>query len=987
MSATAISPRAHFSWLGGILLLALLGISNTSAARALASPRAPNDAASVVRAVEILTPLVPRYEKFEASFQIETDATNFSLPFDAAAPPGAPRGVGITVDGLFSNDAWQTTIVQPAFWYQPVSYTAMGARNHLLPEGAPEWRVRFAPQAIGDWQFRIRVQDRNGITVYPPQGAFKFYAITDTGRRDALRIHSTSRHGFLRVSENDSRYFEFQDGTPFLGLGYNVRPDILAESEARLRAWERNGIQFARMWMSNDGINGWNERPWIFPKGNEANSDLDALLDSRVTFGDAPLSFRIDAARPCMFGYFGSTPLAVKPNTTYSITLRAKLTGVEPKANASEAGLTVMEFGWGADPCADIKAKPLVAPRVGTTDWFTATGTLTIRADQYFVDFLHIALKDVARGAANIDEIRLTEQADPAQVNLLRRGRADSHLYFDYVNAAKWDEIIESAARHGVYLKIVIDEKNEWVRNHLTADGTFGQADNNNFYAAPNTAVRWLQEAWWRYVIARWGYSTAIHSFEYVNEGDPYNGNHYQAAAAMAEYFDAHDPARHMVTTSMWHSFPAAPFWANPKYAALDYADIHAYTLNNIDSDTGTVPESNFETRPAFVHSGTRSLRLPAAQKVNFAVTPRGLTLDEPGEWIIRYWLKAEQFRSQCILGSTGSMVHVRWTVDGGTFYGGKEGIVPPRPDGKDFLCASPDGTFDWREFSSQTDRSDKPIPMEQRLVITDTLPHELLLYVQNSDGIAGQAWLDDIQIISPSGKPVPVLGTFEERNFVSDTAWFTAAYSLLWGPTSPTSVRKPLVRGEAGLSSVEFPDGIYQANRDQQGIWLHNYVWGQINPGGMYDLYWWSKGMIENNPQLGRSGDLYFVFAPFAKFMQDIPLNNGHYRDAKAVASDPRLRVWGQRDDVNGRAHLWIQNTAHQWDAVVAGKTIAPVNGVITLRDMPKGTCRVEWWDTYTTRESIVSSETILVTDTLALKLPAPLETDIAARIQCARE
>jgi hypothetical protein len=31
------------------------------------------------------------------------------------------------------------------------------------------------------------------------------------------------------------------------------------------------------------------------------------------------------------------------------------------------------------------------------------------------------------------------------------------------------------------------------------------------------------------------------------------------------------------VSTSFWHSFPAAPFWENPNFVNIDYADVHAY--------------------------------------------------------------------------------------------------------------------------------------------------------------------------------------------------------------------------------------------------------------------------------------------------------------------------------------------------------------------------------------------------------------------------
>jgi hypothetical protein len=109
-------------------------------------------------------------------------------------------------------------------------------------------------------------------------------------------------------------------------------------------------------------------------------------------------------------------------------------------------------------------------------------------------------------------------------------------------------------------------------------------------YGAGRTVnkTRWLQQAWWRYLQARWGYSPSIHSWELVNEGDPASPRHYEAADEFGKFmhygvfgrrpgasFD--HPNDHLVTTSFWHSFPAAAFWGSGQYPHVDYADLHAY--------------------------------------------------------------------------------------------------------------------------------------------------------------------------------------------------------------------------------------------------------------------------------------------------------------------------------------------------------------------------------------------------------------------------
>lgn len=974
--ASGRSRRGLLWWLGVCVQIAFWSLAPSALAQTAQAPAISN--------VEIVNPDVARYEKLEIAFDVETSATQLNLPFDENPPPGLRAGEGISVDALFSNDNFQTTITQPAFFYQPFDYQFIYNRDHWTPDGAPYWLVRFAPRAAGEWQVRLRVQDQDGTTIFPENGALHF-RVHEGGvtRYDGLRQNPYTRRGLVRVSENDPRYFEFEDGAPFVGLGYGSAVDSIPNIEKRFRAWQLNGLQFARVWMSGLGINGSQWTPWAFPKQPFTFGTPDLLVDNTQSFGDATFSFRLDQEHPCMFADFWQGGIPVKPNTAYSVTVRAKLTNVAPKENAPNAGLAVIHQGWLDNGCGDLNAASIVPSRIGTTDWYTTTGTLTTGDNQQFLDFLYLALNNTRQGSANIDFVALVARDDPNAVNLLRRPRADSHLYFDAMNAAKWDRIVEIAAQHGIYLKVVTDEKNEWIKNVIRADGTLGKFDNNNFYAAPDTPVRWLEQAWWRYLIARWGYSTAIHSFEYINEGDPFNGNHYDAAEAMAEYFQAHDPAQHMVTTSMWHSFPSAEFWANPKYSALAYADLHAYITTGWGPDASFTPPSYLEKRPEFVHSGNASFHIPAAQKIQVQITPRTLALAEQGEWVIRYWMKAENFQAKCAFGETGGQQRVQWILDGGAFNGGRDGYVPLDPEHKGFLCGSPDGTFDWREFSSQRDRDGNALPLENRLLITDTRAHELHLYITNAQGVSGDAWIDDVEIISPSGVRVPVIGDFDATPFTPDTAWLTAAYSLAFGGASPVGAHKPLVRGETGLNSAQFPDGLPTVNKDVAGIWLHNFVWGQINSGGMYDLLWWGSTTIENNPKAGRQGDLYSQFLPFARFMADVPLGNGHYQDAQATASDPRLRVWGQRDDVNGRAHLWIQNIEHTWTNVVAGKKSEPISGSIVIPHLAPGTYQVEWWDTYNGTLKISFSQTVSTNGEFTLSLPEPITRDIAVKIE----
>jgi hypothetical protein len=922
---------------------------------------------------------VAKHDRIEIHFDADTVASNLSLPFDAAPPPGMPAGIGVSVDGLFSPDNWTTVITQPAFLYQPYQRSMRAGNNHLIPDGPPRWVVRFAPQQSGAWQVRLRAQDAGGTTLYPAPGqrALTFNVAGQSA-------NANRRRGFLRVSQSDPRYFEFQDGTPFIGVGYNDAFRAVDKVEQKMALQARYKINFLRAWMSAHGINGSQWTSWAYPNQPSDYVPLPSL-DITTTFQDADVSLRLDDAVRCLWTDFWQDPVPVLPNTTYEVSARVRLANLAGPRSPGPWGFAMKLGGWLGEGCDRPGQGTLItAPETDTTGWITVTGRLITRSDQSFLDNLFLTRQNATAGQAYIDEVQLVRVGDPDRVNILREPNANSHMHFDGMNAALWDAYIEAAEKNGIYLKLVIDEKNEWIRNHIGADGRMtSEGSNDNFYAAPSTKVRWLHQAWWRYLIARWGYSTAIHSFEFVNEGDPYNGHHHEAADAMARYFDAHDPSQHMVTTSLWHSFPNRELWSNPHYSAIDYADLHAYISTGWGADASFLRPELIETRPEYTRDGKGSAHLTPAFNERISITPRGVVRG-PGEWILRYWMKANAFTTDCGYGSTGGMQRVRWLVDGGDYSGGEDNIVPANQERKDFICASPADTFDWTQFRSDRDREGRSLPVEHRLVLTDTQPHEIEILVENFDNTGGEAWIDSVELVSPLGEVVPVIGTFDPTPFLEDPAWFNRAYGDLFGGRSPVGARKPIVRGETGLDSPERQDWDRELNKDERGIWLHNFIWGQVNPGGMYDLLWWASDTIDQNIEEGRYTHIYTHFLTYQNFMAGIPLNNGHYRDARAETSSPELRAWGQRDDTAGRMHLWIQNTQHTWRRAANSQAVPPIRGQITLPDVRSGVYRVTWWDTYAEDQPVFLEQTVNhAGGNLVLALPRPLADDFAVKVE----
>jgi hypothetical protein len=931
----------------------------------------PGSSSSIVSNLQVITPSVARYEKFEVHFDVDLDIINPYLPYTISPPPGIQPGLGISIDALFSNDNWETTITQPAFFYQPYSHSVIDGLDHLIPNGSPRWAVRFAPIVSEEWEFRIRVQNDNGTSIYPELNTNPLsFHVSETSDNPYIQT------GLLRVSPNDSRYFEFLDGSPFIGIGFNDGFNNTAEVQQKMQSYEQNKMNFMRVWMSGAGINGSQWSSWASHHLPHDGYLPGVGFDIENTFSGADVALRLDNQNPCYFTDFWQGGVPVEPNTTYQVTARVKINEITGPLTQGEYGFTIKQAGWLGMGCNQPDNGTLItAPIYGSTDWIVVTGTYTTGSDQYWLDNLYLTLQNATAGQVFIDEVRVWQIDDQYQVNILREPNANSHLYFDPMNSAKWDKFIEEAEKHGVYLKLVIDEKNEWIRNHIDSNGNITDVgDNDNFYASSNTKVRWLQEAWWRYLIARWGYSTAIHSFEYINEGDPYNGNHYKIANALANYIHENDPNRHMVTTSFWHSFPNIEFWSNPKYSDIDYADIHAYISTGWGNRAIFLEESNFETNIDHVRSEPISARINGYDEFTDEITPRGLVIKGAGEWIVRYWMKAENFSTNCSFGSTGGMQRVRWSVDGGPYWGGEMGVVPNNSENKDYVCTSPVGTYEWTEFRSDLDRDGNLLPLDVRLILDDDLPHELTVQIENSDGTGGTAWIDDVELVNPSGAIVSLLGYFDITPMDDDTAWYNHAYGELYGGKSSVGARMPLVRGETGIDSPNEQDWNRDLLLDTEGIWLHNNVWGHINHTGMTDLFWWVSETIPEH--------FYEHFLTYRNFMDGILITSGNYQNIQVQTSHPNLRAWGQIDEINGSGHLWIQNTNHTWKRIVYGPPIPSISGSITLLNLSDGQYQVEWWDTYETSNPILLTQILSSSGGLTLTLPNGLMDDIAVKI-----
>lgn len=783
---------------------------------------------------------VPQYSKFEVTFQVQGSvAGNYQLPYDPNPPSGIspsnnPLHKGISVDGLFTPDNWTTVYRQPAFYYQGYDdqvKTGPDGQSHEwhYPNGTSGWKVRFAPDRAGAWQYRIQAQDAGG-------------SVQSTA--SSVQVVASSSKGFVRVSSRDKRYFEFDDGSLFIPQGLNMGAyldDPALANGALYQNLSQNGLNFLRVWISNVYGSAWLE--WLGGEnrydGYLPRSGLEPFRDpatnreqlTQVLMQNDPT----DWYEPCRF-QFWNDPEAVKTNTNYRLRIRYfsnTITGPRVAGRTQYGVVGKITNNWISN-CQDPGTGTVVTSYGGNgAGWNVVEGTWNSGSNN-FLPKVYVALENATGGKVYVDSISLREDLGGGQFGpeIINEPSMQYDLYYPQEASFSLDKVVDLAAQQGIYLKLVLSEKNDSMFYKLDDDGTFvigGKPDNaDGFYALGRTLNRtkWLHQAWWRYLQARWGYSTAVHSWELTNEGDPYMVRHWELTDELGKYMRcrvfgasvangdsatcglAH-PNRHLVTTSFWHSFPGYSaqtgegFWGSPRYPNVDYADVHAYI------STSTAPD-----------------------------------------------------------------------------------------------------------------------------------PDRLLM-----EG--------------------------------------DAAYYHLWHSNEYKSwnLGLPIVRGEAGMDQAA-NHGVTLAGlyNDTQGTWYHNYVWSSVDSGGLYEMYWWFEPDIYNRS--------VYDHRPAARalknFLSGVAVNNGSYQDAAAQASNANLRVVGQKDLVNGNAHLWVQNKNHTWRNVVNNVTIAPVSGTVQIGGfVPNRAYTVEWWNTYQTSGQVTSTQQITASSGGVLTLPvSSLTTDVAVKV-----
>ncbi|MCC6442168.1 MAG: DUF5060 domain-containing protein [Armatimonadetes bacterium] len=156
-------------------------------------------------------------------------------------------------------------------------------------------------------------------------------------------------------------------------------------------------------------------------------------------------------------------------------------------------------------------------------------------------------------------------------------------------NAWRLDYILERAEKYGIHVMLCFlvhgefrttsdDPRQNMWRGNPYWEGLGGPCEKpEDFFN--NREARGLFKRRMRYMVARWGYSTGVLSWEFFNEVDIIDRYVSTEAVAwhkeMARYLRSIDPFRHPITTSYASPGGDPEMWKLPE---MDYTQTHFYT-------------------------------------------------------------------------------------------------------------------------------------------------------------------------------------------------------------------------------------------------------------------------------------------------------------------------------------------------------------------------------------------------------------------------
>ena len=576
----------------------------------------------------------PRWDPVEVQFDLQNSAaTHPQFPYSTNLPRGVDFVDGVSVDAVFSRDSGATEFRVPAFLNQRYQREDRDNTEWMMPTGAPVWTARFAPPADGLWSVHIEAQEAKGSAVSPT--AF-FTVVAPT---------NLLNHGPANVSTNDGRFYEFADGTPFLGNGFGLgsfdRNRFSLDAVEKLGAIGLDNATYFRFWAS--GLiwgNSW--QPWTSRTRPAEGTVPTYMLALESVYGDALGSFKLDvqpsdwsdsAFNPLIFQGFNGQSASLEPGRTYRIRVRWRTENLTGPAAPGPHGVTVKFTGW-PEPGQTTNEPAIIAHAHGDTPWHVAWGDFV--ADRAVARNLVIALENVTGGRAFVDECAVHEVQPDGSLGPVVNGlpKVAGHLHVNPRSGAAMDVIYGEAQARGLYLRMVINEKQEWSLNHLAPSGLRDPHGNHFNEYGDDAPTVWLHEAHWRHLAARFGAFRSLHGIEFVNEEAPGPTAHFHLTDRLARWWSAQANPK-PVSSSTWFGL-AEDAWKASFATNIHATDFHGYTVGNWVRPDGD---------PAVLHDSANYYR-------EFSESWHAANFGKPGHW------------GECSLFTTNYQEHPQLAAD-----------------------------------------------------------------------------------------------------------------------------------------------------------------------------------------------------------------------------------------------------------------------------------------------------------------------------------
>jgi hypothetical protein len=643
--------------------------------------------------------------------------------------------------------------------------------------------------------------------------------------------------------------------------------------EADLPDWGSNGVNLIRTWWQSYSS------PILFgyPRWDPTPTSAEHMVGHQ-------LSWALDTAYPDNEIILDAH---VKLNTDYKISVYVKTNSLVG------TGVVIRAYNptW----------KIVTTELTGTNDWTEIS--VIINSYNNYLFHTKVVVEGCTSGSVWVSNSSIREDLGGGSYGpeLVERTDPEVYRHFPQLTAWRCEKMLDLCEANNVWLKIVVEEKQDPVYGRIMSDGSYDDdytPTGTSLYANATSANRCYQEYYWRFLAARFGHSPAVHSWELFNEADPFNGNHYEAANTFAKYMHDNNPNRQLVTTSNWHSYPTSEFWANSEYPDIDYSDLHKYNSAQ-DNYSGILNGSGQAAKivnigaPALGNSNY-SFNLVAADG---ELTFRKLPVMPGHQYRVSVYTKADSI--VWIGGGSNAASAAFWIREFTGWWLGQSGFHAINTPS--IRTATP-LSYDWTQNSITFS--------------TESNTHFLSISAYIVNASSGTAWYDGITIDNlTTGKSVEVPnGCFEYADPVCwDSALETYEVGSMYLGLDKTlrHMNAPLIRGETGIS-----DTLNSGNEspllfnDTANLWLKKKVWAQIGPSGVIDMPWWREKLDPTSR--------WAIAKTYCDFMSNILINNGHYNDIAAVVSNASVRVYGQKDTTNNRAHFWVDNALYTWKAVL---------------------------------------------------------------------